>query len=93
MQQLLPKLESPPFSLRVCLPVRDFAAGSGILEETNKHIALSRKTLVVMTPNFLTNVWGHHELGASHKQVRQATSQASSFGCLRSGVCPDREAV
>ncbi|XP_073723444.1 uncharacterized protein [Misgurnus anguillicaudatus] len=74
MEKLLPNLEQrgPPF-LRLCLHGRDFQLGQDIVENITDSIYASRRTLCLVSRNFLRSTWCTLEmqLGTYRLQVEQ----------------------
>nr|XP_055023076.1 toll-like receptor 13 [Misgurnus anguillicaudatus] len=74
MEKLLPNLEQrgPPF-LRLCLHGRDFQLGKDIVENITDSIYASRRTLCLVSRNFLRSTWCTLEmqLGTYRLQVEQ----------------------
>ncbi|GHO90788.1 hypothetical protein KSF_008360 [Reticulibacter mediterranei] len=56
---LLPTLEAQ--GLRVCIDFRDFVAGTPSVSEMERVIQSSRKTLLVLTPDYLKSSWSEFE--------------------------------
>jgi hypothetical protein len=56
---LLPKLESHSF--RVLIDYRDFVAGSNIVEEMQRGVLESKRTIAVLTPNYVKSDWAKLE--------------------------------
>ena len=52
-EELQPKLEDE-FGLKLCLHERDFVLGGDIMEQITSGIENSRKTLLILSPNFLS---------------------------------------
>ena len=57
---LLPKLKS--YELRVCIDFQDFCPGSFIIENIADSISTSRKTIAVLSPDFVNSGWCKKEL-------------------------------
>jgi len=57
--RLLPHLESE--DLRVCIDYRDFEIGAPSLVNMEKAVEHSRKTLLVLTPNWVASEWAEFE--------------------------------
>jgi len=53
--ELLPHLESA--RLRVCIDYRDFELGAPIVTEMRRGLTDSRKTLLILTPDYLESAW------------------------------------
>ena len=66
---LLPKLKS--FNLQVCIDFEDFSPGRYIIENVAESINSSRKTVAVLSPDFLKSAW-------CHKELMMALSQANN---------------
>ena len=56
----MPKLRN--FELRVCIDFEDFSPGRYTIENVAEAIYSSRKTIAVLTPDFLSSAWCHKEL-------------------------------
>ena len=66
MNDLQPNLEDPPEPLRLCIKSRDFIPGHSIIENINDGIHQSRKTILVLSPNFVRSNWCYHEMQMAH---------------------------
>lgn len=69
MQNLLPVLESGPRPFKTCIHDRDWEPGEMILTHIANSVKNSRRTLVVLSNNFLESVWGIHEFKTAHTQA------------------------
>ena len=67
-EELQPKLEDE-FGLRLCLHQRDFVLGGDIMEQITSSIENSRKTLLILSPNFLASTWCHWEMNLAHNRL------------------------
>ena len=67
-EELQPKLEDE-FGLRLCLHQRDFVLGGDIMEQITSSIENSRKTLLILSPNFLASTWCHWEMNLAHSRL------------------------
>lgn len=54
-QELLPRLEGA--GLKACIDSRDFEPGAPRVNEMERAVVTSRKTLLVLTPAYLANAW------------------------------------
>ncbi|XP_077977600.1 toll-like receptor 2 type-2 [Glandiceps talaboti] len=59
---LKPKLENPPYNYRLCLDFRDFVIGEHITTNIMNAIEESRKTVFILTKNFIDSEWCYFEL-------------------------------
>ncbi|XP_078661465.1 uncharacterized protein LOC144905603 [Branchiostoma floridae x Branchiostoma belcheri] len=71
LQDVLPALENrePPF--RVCLHHRDFLPGDPIAENIVKAVSSSKRTIILLSNNFLESDWCQLEFQAAHAQMLQ----------------------
>jgi hypothetical protein len=58
-EQLIPRLQDE--KLKVCVDYRDFRPGSPSVKEMCRAVERSRKTMLVLTPNYLNSAWGEFE--------------------------------
>jgi len=63
----LPKLKS--FNLQVCIDFEDFSPGRYIIENVAEAIYSSRKTVAVLSPDFINSDWCRKELMMALKRV------------------------
>ena len=68
IEELQPKLEDE-FGLKLCLHERDFVLGGDIMEQITSSIENSRKTLLILSPNFLASTWCHWEMNLAHHHL------------------------
>ncbi|XP_050509871.1 protein toll isoform X1 [Diabrotica virgifera virgifera] len=65
LHNLLPVLQP----LRTCIHIRDWKPGETILTNVEYSVMNSRRTLVVLSNNFLDSVWGIQEFKTAHTQA------------------------
>ena len=65
---MLPTLKS--HNLRVCIDFQDFSAGAYIIENIADAISFSRKTIAVLSPDFVESDWCQKELMMASTQIR-----------------------
>ena len=62
MNYLKPNMEEGPEPLRLCIKSRDFIPGRSIIDSINDGIHQSRKTILVLSQNFVDSNWCYHEM-------------------------------
>nr|CAH7752067.1 unnamed protein product [Callosobruchus chinensis] len=69
VDHLLPGLESGPNPFKTCIHIRDWVPGDYISEQVVKSVMDSRRTLVVLSNNFLESDWGKLEFRMAHQNA------------------------
>ncbi|XP_014613497.1 PREDICTED: protein toll [Polistes canadensis] len=69
VKELVPKLESGPRPYKLCLHYRDWLAGEWIPTQITRSVEKSKRTIVIVSPNFLESIWGAMEFRAAHRQA------------------------
>lgn len=67
---LLPKLEKD-FNQKVCVHSRDWIAGDLIADQIIQSVENSRRTVIVLTENFILSEWSYLEFRTAHKLSEQ----------------------
>ena len=62
MNELQPNMEEGPEPLKLCIKSRDFTPGHFLLDSIDQSIHQSRKTIIVLSPNFVASEWCYHEM-------------------------------
>lgn len=65
--KLMPELEQGPIPFKVCIHTRDWLCGDYILDQISRSVECSRRTIVVLSENFLKSVWCRMEIRAAHR--------------------------
>lgn len=69
IDQLVPGLENGPNRFKISLGFKSWIISEYILTQISRFVEESRRTIVVLSPNFLKGVWSRMEFRAAHKQV------------------------
>ncbi|KAI4488793.1 hypothetical protein M0802_011303 [Mischocyttarus mexicanus] len=69
VKELVPKLENGPRPYKLCLHYRDWLAGEWIPTQITRSVEKSKRTVVIVSPNFLESIWGAMEFRAAHRQA------------------------
>ncbi|KAH1028903.1 protein toll [Dendroctonus ponderosae] len=69
MEHLLPELEQRENPFKVCIHIRDWIPGEFIAEQVVSSVKDSRRTLVVLSNNFVDSVWGKLEFRTAHTEA------------------------
>ena len=64
--EILPKLEEGPRPYKTCIHTRDWLAGEWIPEQITRSVKESRRTIIILSPNFLESIWGRTEFRTAH---------------------------
>uniref|UniRef100_A0A8D9F9P7 Protein toll n=1 Tax=Cacopsylla melanoneura TaxID=428564 RepID=A0A8D9F9P7_9HEMI len=73
VKELIPQLDK---NYKVCHHERDFIGGRMITEQIEEKVYQSRRTIIVLTEDFLKSYWGMYEFRTAH-------TQAKKDNCLR----------
>ncbi|XP_049884064.1 protein toll-like [Pectinophora gossypiella] len=63
---LIPGLEAPPHQYKLCVHYRDWIPGEWIPAQIAQSVADSRRTVIVVSQNFLDSIWGRAEFRAAN---------------------------
>ena len=62
LNDLQPNIEEGPEPFQLCIKSRDFIPGQPLIETISEKIQQSRKTILVLTPQFVESEWCYHEM-------------------------------
>ena len=65
LKKLMPKLEND-FGLKTCVHYRDWFVGDFIPDQINRSVEKSRKTIILLSNNFLDSAYANMEFRAAH---------------------------
>lgn len=69
IEELLNNLETGPKPYKLCLHFRNWQPGEFITTNIAKSVAESKRTIVILSPNFLSSEWGKMEFRTAHIQA------------------------
>lgn len=67
--QLVPNLEGGEYPFKLCLHYRDWIAGEWIPTQIARSVEDSKRTVVILSANFLESVWGKMEFRTAHNNA------------------------
>uniref|UniRef100_A0A182M8X8 TIR domain-containing protein n=1 Tax=Anopheles culicifacies TaxID=139723 RepID=A0A182M8X8_9DIPT len=67
-EHLVPTLERDPMNFKLCWHVRDWTPGEMISSQISSSVEQSRRTIIVLSTNFLESLWGQLEFRTAHLQ-------------------------
>lgn len=69
ISELISNLEQGPKPYKLCLHFRNWQPGEFITKNIATSVAESRRTIVILSPNFLESEWGRMEFRTAHKKA------------------------
>ncbi|XP_067216689.1 protein toll-like [Linepithema humile] len=69
INELVPKLENGPTLYKLCLHYRDCSIHECALDVIARSVQNSRRTIIILSPNFLDSVWGMMEFRVAYCQA------------------------
>ncbi len=69
LRELMPELERQPPFYKLCLHFRDFALGAAVAENIIEAIDTSKRTIMLVSKDFLQSDWCQYEFQMAHHQV------------------------
>lgn len=70
-EQLLPGLENGPRPFKICVHYRDWVIGEWIPAQIASSVEQSRRTIIVLSKNFVDSVWGKMEFRVAHLSAQK----------------------
>ncbi|KAM3955812.1 LOW QUALITY PROTEIN: uncharacterized protein ACR2FA_010254 [Aphomia sociella] len=70
-EHLVPELEREPNGFRLCIHTRDWLLGEWIPTQIAVSVEQSRRTIIVLSRNFLSSIWGRLEFRTAHINAMQ----------------------
>lgn len=70
IEELVDKLESGTNSYKLCIHVRDWPAGEWIPNQIINSVKESRRTIIIMSKNFVRSEWGKMEFLVAQQQAQ-----------------------
>ncbi|XP_066267495.1 toll-like receptor 3 [Branchiostoma lanceolatum] len=89
-EELVRNLENEVPSYRLCIGARDFVGGVAITENIARSVDASRKTICVVTHNFVQSSWCNYELQASEGRYHMFDPWRSNLVLVFLERVPDR---
>lgn len=72
VEHLVPQLENGENPFKLCIHIRDWPVGGYIPHQIVKSVESSRRTIIILSPNFLTSSWGQVEFREAYlKMVKE----------------------
>ncbi|XP_046735889.1 protein toll-like [Diprion similis] len=68
-EELIPKLENGTDAFKLCVHYRDWNVGEIIPEQITRSVEESRRTILVVSPDYVKSEWGKLEFQAAHRQA------------------------
>lgn len=76
VQNLAAELEFGPTPMRICMHYRDLPVASGYVSDAIvEAMAASRRTIMIVTENFLRNEWNNCEFRSAHQEALRGRSR------------------
>ncbi|XP_044004016.1 toll-like receptor Tollo [Aphidius gifuensis] len=67
LDELIPRLENGPVPFKLCVHYRDWKAGVSITQQIVESINSSRRTIIILSANFLESIWGIVEFRTAYQ--------------------------
>ncbi|CAH0730824.1 unnamed protein product, partial [Brenthis ino] len=92
LSRVIPELEKPPGSLRLCVASRDWRLGDTITEQIQRSIRNSSVVLALLSRSYLDSAWCRMEFRLAHTQGKVLVLMMEDFDEKHKELTPDMKA-
>lgn len=92
LSRVIPELEKPPVSLRLCVASRDWRLGDAITEQIQRSIDTSSIVLALLSRSYLDSAWCRMEFRLAHTQGKVLVLMMDDFDEKHNELTPEMKA-